>query len=313
MERILITGGAGFIGSNLIEELNRVVPSVEVVSFDDYSTGSKENLRSLRVHQITGSILDRPAVLGAADGADCIVHLAALGSVPRSVKDPTTSHDVNVTGTVNVLEAARHHRVPQFIFASSSSVYGSNPDNPKRHSNWTAPASPYAASKLAAESYVLAYQHTFGLNSLAFRLFNVYGPKQSAEGPYSAVIPRFMEACIAGQRIEVHGDGTQSRDFTYVKNVAEVISTSIQARKSSPRPVNLAFGVGTSVLRLASLIEDLGKTTLDIDFLPPRPGDVHTSLGDPSELQGLFPRVSRTSIEEGLERTLNWRLHGIPN
>ena len=203
---VLITGGAGFIGSNLARYLleHHLVGDVRVL--DDFSTGYRHNLDGIDVVVTEGSILDYQTLVAAADGVDAIVHLAAIPSVPRSIANPRASHEANATGTLNVLEAARQVGVEQVIVASSSSVYGSNPQLPKSEYDWTRPMSPYAVSKLATEGYALAYQFSYGLKTLAFRFFNVFGPGQAAGHAYAAVIPQFLDAALRGQPAEVYGD-----------------------------------------------------------------------------------------------------------
>ena len=214
--RVAVTGGAGFIGANLCRRLLATDGVDSVAVLDDLSNGLRSNLDGLDVSFVEGTILDDAALDTAFAGADAVVHLAALGSVPRSVANPVASHAANATGTLMVLEAARRHGDLHTIVSSSSSVYGSNPTLPKHEGLATRPISPYGASKLAAEGYTLAWGATYGLPVLAFRFFNVFGPLQAAGHVYAAVIPAFVDAALAGQPVTVHGDGTQSRDFTYV-------------------------------------------------------------------------------------------------
>ena len=218
--KVIVTGGAGFIGANLCRML-LVEPAVEtVIVIDDLSTGRRENLEGLdRVELVVGSILDSTLLARHFDGADAVVHLAARPSVPRSLADPMATHSVNATGTMNVLEAARGNGSPQVIVASSSSVYGANPALPKREDMATLPVSPYAASKLAAEAYGLSYRRSFDLPVIAFRFFNVFGPLQPADHAYAAVVPSFVSWALRGEPLQIHGDGLQTRDFTYVGNV----------------------------------------------------------------------------------------------
>ena len=212
--RLLITGGAGFIGSSLARMAVEQGDLVTVL--DDLSTGRRENLRGLDIRFIEGSLLDDAATAAALQGVDSVTHLAALPSVPRSIKDPLSSHEANATGTLKLLEACRRAGVEHVTVASSSSVYGMNPALPKGEREWVRPMSPYAVSKLATEQYALAYQQSFGLRTLAFRFFNVYGPNQPADHAYAAVIPVFVDALLRGRPLPLQGDGSQSRDFTYV-------------------------------------------------------------------------------------------------
>lgn len=301
--KVLVTGGAGFIGTNLVRRL--LVEGHEPIAFDDFSTGLESNLSGLDVRVERGSLVDAEAVARAADGVDAIVHLAARGSVPRSVEYPVATHEVNATGTLNVLEAARRHGV-QVIMSSSSSVYGANPLLPKIERTWTQPLSPYAASKLAGEGYMLGYQASYGLPTLVFRFFNVFGPWQRPDHDYAAVVPKWLWRALAGQAIEVHGDGTQTRDFTYVDSVVDVLMQALDRRITLDTPVNLAFGRQHSLLDLLGRIETLLGTTLKVDFLPPRVGDVRNSENDPALLESIFPSVEPVDLDPALERTAAW-------
>ena len=310
--KVLITGGAGFIGSNLSRILLDSGTADEVRVFDDLSTGSLLNLEGIDVQFIEGTLLDFEAVSAAAEGVDSIVHLGAIPSVPRSVANPRASHDANTTGTLNVLEAARAKGVDHVVVASSSSVYGSNPKLPKNEDDYTRPMSPYAVSKLATESYALAYQSSYGLKTLAFRFFNVYGPGQSAGHAYAAVIPKFIDAALAGSAVEVHGDGTQSRDFTFVDTVCEVISKAIINKVSSPRPINLAFNTNTSLLELIGKLEGFLGHDLKRLHTDPRIGDVKASQADSSRVLELFPDIEPVELTVGLKATLAWyRKNGV--
>lgn len=304
--RVLITGGAGFIGSNLVRFINRSMPEWEVVSLDDLSTGKAANLDGLKVTTVEGSILDQPLLDSLAAGIDSIVHLAAIPSVPRSVAAPRPSHDANATGTLNVLEAARSAGVDQVIVASSSSVYGSNPDLPKSEFTWTRPMSPYGVSKLATEGYAIAYNYSYGMKNLAFRFFNVYGPGQAADHSYAAVIPRFLEATLAGRPLSVHGDGLQSRDFTYVDTVAAVIATAISERTNSNDPVNLAYGTNTTLLELIEELEKVLGFEVNRVHEEPRIGDVRASQSDGHRVRALFPAVEPVPLSDGLALTAQW-------
>ncbi|NQU36067.1 MAG: NAD-dependent epimerase/dehydratase family protein, partial [Actinobacteria bacterium] len=252
-------------------------------------------------------ILDEAALAQAAAGVDAVVHLAALGSVPRSVKDPIASHHANATGTLMVLEAARREGA-YVTGASSSSVYGSVPDLPRRENQPTRPMSPYAASKLATESYILAYGTSYGLPTLPFRFFNVYGPRQAAGHVYAAVIPVFIDAALRGEPLPLNGDGMQSRDFTFVDTVTWVLADAVHRKVTSDRPVNLAIGANVTLLDLIAELESMLGRELPIERRPDRVGDVKASQSEPVLLRDLFPGMPETKFEDGLRATLNWFL-----
>lgn len=305
MFKVLITGGAGFIGANLARYMLEQ-GDVEVRVLDDLSTGIRQNLAGLDVDFIEGTILDFGAVCAAAGGTDSIVHLGAIPSVPRSIANPRASHEANTTGTLNVLEAARDAGVSHVVVASSSSVYGSNPKLPKSEFDWTRPMSPYAVSKQATEGYALAYQFSYGLKSLAFRFFNVYGPLQAADHAYAAVIPKFLDAALGGRAAQIHGDGRQSRDFTYVDTVCAVIHTAVREQVYSPDPVNLAYGTNTTLLELLDEIEGQVGHPVAREHTDPRTGDVRASQADSSKVLKLFPDVEPVELSQGLQATLEW-------
>ena len=301
--RVLITGGAGFIGSNLVRRL--LADGDDVVVIDDLSTGFAANLDGLDVEFHEASILDEASLQAAAAGVDAIVHLGALGSVPRSVKDPLASHAANATGTLMVCEAARAENA-YLVAASSSSVYGSVPDLPRTEALPTRPMSPYAASKLATEAYVLAYGHSYGMATLPLRFFNVYGPRQAAGHVYAAVIPTFIDAALRGEPLPLNGDGLQTRDFTYVDTVTWVIADAVHRRVTSDVPVNLAIGANVSLRDLIDELQRLLGRELAIEQRPARVGDVRASQSDPQLLRQLFPDTPVTAFAEGLESTLDW-------
>lgn len=304
--KILITGGAGFIGSNLSRILLDHEAIEEVRVLDDLSTGSLRNLDGLAVNFIEDSILNFEGLKQAVEGVDSIVHLGAIPSVPRSIANPRASHDANTTGTLNVLEVAREVGVEHVIVASSSSVYGSNPKLPKNEQDYTRPLSPYAVSKLATESYALAYQRSYGLKTLAFRFFNVYGPNQAADHAYAAVIPRFLDAVLDGKPAQVHGDGKQSRDFTYVDTVCAVICQAVLKQVYSSEPINLAYGTNTTLLALLEQIEtELGRP-VERNHVAPRTGDVRASQADNALVREFFPEVQPVELKDGLARTMEW-------
>jgi UDP-glucose 4-epimerase len=304
--QVLVTGGAGFIGAHVCRELVRDGRAERVLALDDLSTGLESNLAGTSgVELVRGSILDEALVGRLTSEADAVVHLAAVPAVARSLEAPRTSHDVNATGTVVVLEAARTAPRP-VIVASSSSVYGKDATLPAREDQPTRPISPYAASKLAAESYALAYARSFGLPVLAFRFFNVYGPLQRADHAYAAVIPAFVSAACAGKPLTIHGDGRQSRDFTYVGDVAAIIGQAVDGGVTTDGPVNLAFGTRTTLLTLADEIEALVGRRVERIHTAPRPGDVHDSQADTHLLRTLFPSLRPTPLREGLRATVEW-------
>jgi len=307
--RVVVTGGAGFIGANLCRRLALESAIVEVVAFDDLSTGSRKNLEGVdpKIKLVVATLLDRDDVDATVDGADAIVHLAARPSVPRSLADPVATHRVNVDGTVNVLEAARGlSRSPRFVFASSSSVYGANPTMPKTEDLVAQPRSPYAASKLSGESYALAYQESFGLPVLAFRFFNVFGPLQTPGHAYAAVVPAFIHAALLDEPLPVHGDGLQIRDFTFVDTVTDVITRAVLDGVTSPTPVNLAFGTRSTLLDVIAIIEQLLGKSVERNHLPVRAGDVRESQASNARLRQLFPDVSPVGLAEGLKATVAW-------
>lgn len=298
--RILITGGTGFIGANLARRL--VEAGDEVVILDDFSNSSPESVADIPVTVIRGSISDVRLLAEAALGSAAIVHLAARGSVPRSVADPRQTFEVNAIGTLNVVEVAREQG-QHVIFSSSSSVYGANPKLPKTELDWTQPISPYGASKLAAESIVLAHSRTFGFDALALRFFNVFGPGQLPDHQYAAVVPKWMRSITLGEPVEVHGDGKQTRDFTYVGDVVDALSFALRTRLSLGSPVNLAFGDSVSLLGLLEMLEDLYGAKFSVTYSEPRAGDIRDSLNDPLVLRKVFPSLEPTPWPHALRET----------
>lgn len=304
--KLLITGGAGFIGSNLARYVLERSPGSEVRILDDLSTGRLDNVDGLDVRFSEGSILDEELLLSLTSGVDSVVHLAAIGSVPRSVAAPRPTHDANATGTLNVLEAARSAGVDHVVVASSSSVYGSNPALPKSEFDWTRPMSPYGVSKLATEGYTIAYGFSYGMKTLAFRFFNVFGPGQPADHDYAAVIPKFFDAALNDRPLIVHGDGLQSRDFTYVATVCAAIYDAVVREARSKDPVNLAFGTNTTLLQLIDQMGMLLGTRLAVEHVEPRIGDVRASQSDGVRIRELFPELAPVPLAEGLADTLAW-------
>jgi UDP-glucose 4-epimerase len=303
--RVLVTGGAGFIGANLSRIL--LQRGHDVVVLDDLSTGSTANLDGLAVELAEGSILDPDLLDRVVAGAAAVVHLAARPSVPRSIADPMASHHANATGTLEVLEAVRRAgATAHVLLASSSSVYGANPKLPRAEDDMPMPMSPYAVSKLATEQYALAHGTAFGMAVLPFRFFNVFGPLQAAGHAYAAVIPAFVEAALAGRPLPVQGDGTQTRDFTFVDTVCDVIGDAVERRVTSPMPVNLAFGSRVTLLELIGLLEQVLGAPLEVEHVPARVGDVRDSQADETRLRALFPDVQPVSLGDGLRATVAW-------
>ncbi|MFZ1411279.1 MAG: NAD-dependent epimerase/dehydratase family protein [Micropruina sp.] len=304
--KVIVTGGAGFIGANLCRELLTRPEVTEVVAFDDLSTGFAQNLEGSGARLIEATILDPEALDSAFAGGSAVVHLAALPSVPRSVLDPIASHHANATGTLEVLQAARRAGDLQVIVASSSSVYGANQELPKRESMRTEPISPYAVSKQATESYALGFGHTYGLPTLAFRFFNVYGPLQPAGHSYAAVVPAFIDAALRGVPLTIHGDGEQTRDFTYVGTLTRVIADAVVNRITDLQPINLAFGSRTSLNQLVEdLVPFLGFRP-DVVHTEARAGDVRDSQANNDRLLASFPDVQPVPLQDGLRATVDW-------
>lgn len=304
MTRLLITGGAGFIGSNLARHAR--ASRVAVTVLDDFSSGGLHNLEGVDVDVVEGSVLDDDALSTALRGVDSVVHLAAVADVASSLRAPLATHAANATGTLMVLEACRRHGVGHVLGASSSAVYGANPAVPVHEREWVSPLSPYGVSKLATEQYVLAYQSSFGLSSLAFRFFNVYGPGQSASHVYAAVIPAFVDALLAGRPLAINGDGTQTRDFVYVGSVCQVLLDAALRRVSHPAPVNLAFGTRTSLLELVTELEQVTGRSAAVAHRAPQVGDVRHSQADTTALRSLFPHVQPVMLADGLAETVAW-------
>jgi len=302
MGKIAVTGGGGFVGTNLVRALLK--GNHEVVIIDDFSTGLRSNLKGLdvQVHEI--SLVDAEKVSKSLEKSEYIFHLGARGSVPRSIKNPRATMDVNVTGTLNVLESARATGAA-VAFSSSSSVYGSNLELPKSEKMWMAPLTPYAASKLSGEALVASYAASFGILAVTYRFFNIFGPWQRPDHDYAAVIPKWIWKLMHNQSIEVFGDGDQSRDFTYIDTVVSVLIQGMNKKVNHPNPVNLAFG---SRITLNQCIDELKRKfpDLEVDYVPERAGDVRNSQNDPTLLTSIFPQVKPAGFSEALENTYQW-------
>jgi UDP-glucose 4-epimerase len=308
---LLVTGGAGFIGSHVVERLLAEGHRVRV--FDNFSTGSRANLDfargSRRLEIVRGDLRSLPAVERAVRGVAAVFHQAAMRSVPRSVADPLGCNTANVTGTLHVLvAAAKQKRKPRVVYASSSSVYGERPDLPKREDQPTAPISPYAASKVAGELYASVWSRLFGVETVGLRYFNVFGPRQDPQSEYAAVIPRFILWGSEGQPLQVHGDGLQSRDFTYIDNVvsANLLAAKAPAAAVSGKSYNVGCGSRISLLEIISRLEDMLGGLLKRKHLPTRAGDVPHTLADIGAAGRDFGYIPLVDFEAGLKRTVEY-------
>ena len=299
--KVLITGGAGFIGTNLT--LGLLNCGYEVKVLDDLSTGLKQNI-SKDAEFVNASILDNSKVNKAIEDCKVVVHLGARGSVPRSIKDPIATHNVNSTGTLNVLEAARTSK-SHYIFSSSSSVYGSNMVLPKNEDMVLRPITPYAASKMSGEGLSLAYAKTYELPVTTFRFFNIFGPWQRPDHEYAAVIPKWISKCMKDDEIEIFGDGEQTRDFTYVGTIVNIIIDCISNKILHPEPVNLAYGNNISLNQVTDLLKN-SFPDIKVKYLPQRNGDVLHSKNDPKLVRSLYPNVNVEKFETSLQETINW-------
>lgn len=304
MRSFLVTGGAGFIGSHIAQAL--VTRGDRVRVLDNLSTGRRENMADFldQIEFFEADLLDADAVVRAVDGVDCVFHQAALASVPLSVEDPLASHAACVTGTVGLLDAARRAGVRRVVYAASSSAYGDQPTSAKRETDLPAPISPYGAAKLASEFYCQAFAATYGLETVAIRYFNVFGPRQDPDSPYSAVIPLFLTALLDGRRPTVYGDGGQSRDFTYVGNVVDANLLAADVEGVAGRVLNAANGRATSLLELLDVLGRLLEIDVEPIFEPPRIGDVRESLADITQARTLLGYEPKVGFEEGLRRSI---------
>ncbi|MCI0342255.1 MAG: SDR family oxidoreductase [Planctomycetales bacterium] len=305
MARFLVTGGAGFIGSHVVEYLLRL--REQVVVLDDLSSGRRENLAPLgeRVQVVLGDVRDPAACAEAVRGADFVLHLAALTSVPRSVAEPAATFDVNATGTLRVLEAARAAKAKRVVLASSSSVYGDSAVSPKVETLPPNPLSPYAASKLAAEGLAQAWARSLGVPTIALRFFNVFGPRQDPKSQYAAVVPRFVTAMLSGGTPIVYGDGKQTRDFTYVENAVQALVLAV--RQGVPGSVyNVAGGKATTVLDLLGMIAKAAGAKARAERQPARPGDILHSHADVAKARKELGFAPSVDVAEGIRRTVEW-------
>jgi len=309
--RYLVTGGAGFIGSNLTRALLADGHRVRVL--DNFLTGKRENLAGLaEAHGGTfelmeGDFRDPAATRKAVEGVEYVLHQGALPSVPRSVADPVLSNEINVAGTVNVLVAARDAGVRRVVFAASSSAYGDTPELPKRESMTPNPKSPYAAQKLAGEHYMRIFHEVYGLETVSLRYFNVFGPRQDPKSMYAAVIPRFITCVMKGEPPTVYGDGRQTRDFTYIDNVIQANLAACEAPKAACGGVfNIACGERVSLLDILEIVYSLAGKRVNPVFEPSRPGDVRDSLAEISRAREVVGYAPKVTFRDGLEKTFDW-------
>jgi len=302
----LVTGGAGFIGSHIVEELLNLGYKVRVI--DNFCTGKMRNIKHLisDIELIKGDIRDREQLSLALDNAEYVFHEAALRSVPRSVDDPLSTNDVNVYGTLLLLEVARKKKVKRIIYASSSSVYGNVPILPKREDQVPAPISPYAVSKLVGEYYCKVYTEIYGLDTISLRYFNVFGPRQDPYSRYAAVVPKFILLALKDEPLEIHGDGKQSRDFTYVKNVVKANIRAMHVKRGGGKVYNIACGEKYSVLDIAEVVGKILRKKLRYRFTSPRKGDVRHTLADISLAEKELGYKPEVDFYSGMVETVEY-------
>ena len=305
MAQYLVTGGAGFIGSHLAEELIRRGERVRVV--DSLITGKRQNLAHLpTVEFMEGDLADLDVARRAVDGVEYVLHQAAIPSVPRSVQDPITSNRANIDASLNVLVAARDAGVRRVVYAGSSSAYGNMPTLPKVETMPTAPLSPYALQKLVAEQYCQMFTELYGLETVTIRYFNVFGPRQDPSSPYSGVISLFIRALVEGRQPTIYGDGGQTRDFTYVANVVDGVLRACQAPAASGEVINVATGGRISLNQLFQVVKDLTGATVEPIYADRRAGDVRDSQADIAKAKRLLGYEPIVRFDQGLEKTVEW-------
>ena len=303
----LITGGGGFIGSNMVRYLLDCGEQVRVL--DNFETGKRENLTEIaeKIELIEGDIRDKATVQKAVAGVEVVYHLAALGSVPRSIKDPATTHDVNVTGTFNMLLSSHEGGVKRFVFASSSSVYGESAVLPQHEGLPYAPISPYAASKAMGELYCKVFYETYGLETICPRYYNVFGPRQDPTSQYAAAIPLFVAALLREKAPTIFDDGEQSRGFTYIDNVTRANRLAATAKEVKGEAINISTATSVTVNTVVKEIQKLlGKEHIKAQYTPPRPGDIKHSLADVTKAKEIIGYEPQVSFEEGIRRAIDW-------
>lgn len=311
--KFLVTGAAGFIGTNTIEYL--LNEGYKVVGLDNFATGKRSNVEELKnpnYHFIEGDIRDLDICKNAVNGVDYVIHLAALGSVPRSIKDPKTTNDVNVNGMLNMLIAAKDENVKAFVYASSSSVYGDEPNLPKIEERIGKPLSPYAVSKYTDELYGHVFHALYGLKTIGMRYFNVFGRRQDPDSVYAAVIPQFVKKLLNNESPVINGDGTQSRDFTYIDNVIEANLKACLAREEAfGKAYNVAYGGRVTVNELFDAMAKLLDKDIKPVYGPTRAGDVKHSNADISKARNNFNYDPAYDFEEGLKQTMDWYVKAL--
>ena len=310
MSLYLVTGGAGFIGSNIVEELLRRGATVRVA--DNFSTGRRENLKAVadRIELLEGDLSELDFARRAAQGVDYILHQAAIPSVPRSVADPLESNRSGVQATLNLLVAAKEAGVKRLVFASSSSIYGEATSGPKHEDMALAPLSPYGVSKLAAEHYCRSFYTVYGFETVCLRYFNVFGPRQDPTSEYSAVIPRFITALLAGKPPTIYGDGEQTRDFTFVGNIVAANLHVLAAPQAPGGFYNVAMGRATSLNQLVDMLNELIGSNVRASHAPPRPGDIKHSTADVGKIREALGYMPAISLVDGLKQTVDWYRNG---
>jgi len=304
MAQYVVTGGAGFIGSHIIQELVRRRQKVKVIDRPEQA----KNLAGIKskINFIAGDIQDAKLLQKEFKGADFVLHQAALCSVAGSIDDPLSSNDTNITGTLNVLLAARDNKIKRVVFASSSAVYGNNPSPLKKEEMAVQPLSPYALSKVADELYARVFFELYGLETVGLRYFNVFGPGQNPNGPYAAAVPKFLQAMLSGEQPVIYGNGEQSRDFIYVKNVVEANLLAITAPKAAGKVFNVAGGKSVSLNKLMAMINQILKTKINPVYEKPRPGDILHSAADISLAKKFLKYQPRINFLTGLKETITW-------
>jgi UDP-N-acetylglucosamine 4-epimerase len=310
--RILITGGAGFIGSNLTEYLLNKEGIELVRVFDNLATGCLKNIQQFEANPkfefVQGDIRDFETCVNACDGIDLISHQAALGSVPRSINDPLTTNEVNITGTLNIFTAAKQKAIKRVVYAASSSTYGDHPGLPKVEDKIGNPLSPYAVTKYVNELYANVYARTYGMEFIGLRYFNVFGPRQNPDGPYAAVIPLFIRAILDNEPPLMNGDGEHSRDFTFVGNAVHANDCALFATNPSAvnQVFNIAAGERTSLNQLFEMLKEIGGSDLAPKYGPERKGDVKHSLADISKAKNLIGYNPSVNVKQGLKTAFEW-------